>query len=153
MRLILLASCLLLSLSQVAYIPNAFMHVGPILPNSAYANGIVSTSSLPPTRGGSTTYIPHPVYYAQLADQTLFPLVDKHFQSLGVRFYKLVAMFLSNDSQANLYRYNLYYVTDQGLLMCAVSSYPKLQNGFIAIACLNYESTAVLTSNVGSSYL
>jgi hypothetical protein len=84
--------------------------------------------------------------YASAYDPTLFPLMDRHFSGTSINSYVLVGAFKFASSTATINQYNLYYVTDRGLINCEVTSYPKMLNGFLAAGCNTIDSTAILTS-------
>ena len=92
--------------------------------------------------------------YASAYDPTLFPLMNRHLKSISISSYILVGAFKFNSSTLNIIQYSLYYMTDKGLLNCAVTSYPKMMNGFIAAGCNNIDSsTAIPSGNVRAIYL
>ena len=92
--------------------------------------------------------------YASAYDPTLFPLMDRHLKSINMGTYMLVGAFKFNSSTLNLIQYSLYYITNRGLQNCAVTSYPKMINGFISVGCNNIDSsTGVSPPDVKAIYL
>jgi hypothetical protein len=122
MRLCILFAVLFVALSSPTSIPQQLFCVGQLPdPTISYKTGLIcinnNTESI--SQGGSYFYNPHPLTSAVKVDPTLFPLMDLHFKSLGLKFYRLAAEFISGSS---LYVYDLYYITDKGLLKCEVQS-------------------------------
>lgn len=138
MKIYLVILFITLAVSQRYYFPGEIGVYGPAKDSSSqYRDCFVSRSSSTPTQPGSRSFIPNPLMYASAYDPTLFPLMSRYFKDAYFGSYLLVGAFKFSSSTATLNRYNLYYVTDKGLINCDVTSYPKMMNGFISAGC-NY---------------